>query len=161
MRYSLVTVLLMWVAFAANALQVVSDTGNTVPAYQYMLPPVAVPTLPPVKTMTLASLQTPAPNAFTTGVVTRHRLRNRHLAMLNLFIIGDDALSRRWLRANAKTLAHYHAIGVVDSLAQGDTLATLQSLTALPLVVASLNGLDTLIGTVHYPVLVANGWVVQ
>ena len=158
---SLVAIFIFCVSQQSVALSVVYDNGNTVPAYRYVPAPLVSPPLPTVKPLTLAALDIPPSNPFTVGVVHQHRLANAALKNGRLFIIGDNAISRTWLQANAKTLLLYHAIGIIAMLQPGDTVGMLQALTPLPLIVANLNGLQNTIGTTHYPVMIANGWVVQ
>lgn len=72
-----------------------------------------------------------------------------------LFLIGDDARSRAWLRARIDSLRKLHAIGFVVNVDSLDTLSSLRRLApGLTLAPASGDELAQRLELHHYPVLI-------
>ncbi|WP_416777258.1 integrating conjugative element protein [Xenorhabdus budapestensis] len=93
-----------------------------------------------------------------TPELTPGKVVNRSLQLPGigaLFLIGDDADSRRWLSQHAARLAQLHAVGLVVNVSE---MAGLQSLRALApdvlLSPASGSELARRLQLRHYPVLI-------
>ena len=72
-----------------------------------------------------------------------------------MFLVGDDAQSRTWLRTHAENLRTLHAVGLVVNVASSEALASLRALVpGLTLVPASGDDLAQRLKLQHYPVLV-------
>jgi integrating conjugative element protein (TIGR03765 family) len=72
-----------------------------------------------------------------------------------LFLIGDDAQSRAWLRTRIDTLRTLRAAGFVVNVDSLDALAALRQLASgLTLTAASGDDLAQRLGLHHYPVLI-------
>ena len=103
----------------------------------------------------------PPPNEFIPGQVTMHQLSTHPLGVMPMFIVGDDAYSKRWLRANSATLKTIHAMGIIAHADSSTDMKTLEAIAGVKLVPANLNGLSRVIQTQHYPLLIYKGWVLQ
>lgn len=72
-----------------------------------------------------------------------------------LFLIGDDELSRKWLKARGDDLRELHAVGLVVNVEQHEALEGLRQLAYdLQLAPASADQLAEMLGLTHYPVLI-------
>ncbi|MDP1020065.1 integrating conjugative element protein, partial [Klebsiella pneumoniae] len=63
-----------------------------------------------------------------------------------LFLFGDDALSREWLKANAGALAEPHAAGMIVNVTDMDTVRELREL-----VTAESSAIAICIGFILFP----------
>lgn len=74
-----------------------------------------------------------------------------------LFLVGDDALSRAWLKAHADALAERHAAGMIVSVESIDAVQELRELApGVPLAPASGSALARRLQLQHYPVLITD-----
>lgn len=72
-----------------------------------------------------------------------------------MFLIGDDARSRVWLREHLSKLRALQAVGFVVQVESEDALQSLRRLAPdLKLVPASGDDLAQRLGLHHYPVLI-------
>jgi len=72
-----------------------------------------------------------------------------------LFLIGDDARSRTWLRARIESLRTLRAVGFVVNVDSPDALASLRQLASgVTLVPASGDDLAQRLKLNHYPALI-------
>jgi len=72
-----------------------------------------------------------------------------------LFLVGDDDLSREWLRSRGDVLRELHAVGLVVNVAKPDSLEGLRRLAnGLEMAPASADQLAELLQLSHYPVLI-------
>ena len=79
-----------------------------------------------------------------------------------LFLIGDDALSREWLKANAGALAEQHAAGMIVNVTDMDTVRELRELApGVSLAPASGSELARRLQIEHYPVLITDTGLTQ
>jgi len=87
------------------------------------------------------------------GTVERRTIQAPGLPAL--FIIGDDAFSRRWLRQHADRLKTLDAVGLVISVQSAANLRALRALAPkLHLVPTSGDDLARRLGLHHYPALI-------
>jgi len=95
--------------------------------------------------------------------VVSHRLSPGHVIARHLhapgltpmFLVGDDAPSRAWLRTHAEKLRALHAVGLVVNVASTDALASLRALVpGLTVAPASGDDLAQRLRLEHYPVLI-------
>lgn len=94
------------------------------------------------------------------GHVTRHAIAFPGLSS-PIFIIGDDAVSRQWLKKHAEQLRKIHALGFITNINNPDTLQQLQRTYDVPLLPADVDDLLALLGTDHYPLVLHEGIVWQ
>lgn len=79
-----------------------------------------------------------------------------------LFIIGDDDVSRSWLRHNAQRLSARGAVGLVVNVDSQDALDGLRGLApGMTLAPASGSDLARRLQLTHYPVLITDGGLTQ
>jgi integrating conjugative element protein (TIGR03765 family) len=89
----------------------------------------------------------------TPGRVTRRVIAAPGLELLCL--IGDDPLSRSWLKAHLATLQQLHAVGLIVEARSYAAVRTLRALTpGLVLVPASGDDIARRLDLHHYPVLI-------
>lgn len=89
----------------------------------------------------------------TPGRVTRHVIAAPGLQPLCL--IGDDPMSRAWLKAHLATLQQLHAVGLIVEVRSYAAVQTLRALTpGLMLVPASGDEIARRLALHHYPVLI-------
>ncbi|ACO77653.1 hypothetical protein AvCA_14370 [Azotobacter vinelandii CA] len=82
--------------------------------------------------------------------------------MRPVFLVGDDSLSRSWLRAKRDRLRRLNALGLVVNVASPAGLAELRGLAeGLSLIPVSGDDLAALLGFAHYPVLVTSTYIEQ
>jgi integrating conjugative element protein (TIGR03765 family) len=153
-------------AFAGgHKLIVVKDAGgvSALPYYRAinLLPspgdaaPVQLPALAPLPTHRYREADfLPVHSArLTPGRVTRRVLAAPGLEPLCL--IGDDPLSRSWLKTHLATLQQLHAVGLIVEARSYAAVQTLRALTpGLVLVPASGNDIARRLDLHHYPVLI-------
>jgi integrating conjugative element protein (TIGR03765 family) len=98
-------------------------------------------------------------------VLTPGNVANRTFkqpAMKALFLIGDDARSRAWLREHIERLQTLHAVGFVVNVETGKGLSELRRLAPhLTLTPASGDDLARRLKLRHYPVLITAEGVEQ
>lgn len=79
-----------------------------------------------------------------------------------LFLIGDDDLSREWLKANAGALAEQHAAGMIVNVTDMDAVRELRELApGVSLAPASGSELARRLQIAHYPVLITDTGLTQ
>lgn len=79
-----------------------------------------------------------------------------------VFLVGDDSLSRSWLRLQRDKLRRLNALGLVVNVASPAGLAELRQLAeGLQLIPVTGDDLATLLGFSHYPVLVTSSFLEQ
>ena len=79
-----------------------------------------------------------------------------------LFLIGDDDLSREWLKANAGALAEQHAAGMIVNVTDMDAMRELRELApGVSLAPASGSELARRLQIAHYPVLITDTGLTQ
>lgn len=153
-------------AFAAgHKLIVVKDAGgvSALPYYQAinLLPSpndaasIHVPALPPLPTRRYREADfLPVHSArLTPGRVTRRVIAAPGLQPLCL--IGDDPLSRSWLKAHLPTLQQLHAVGLIVEVRSYAAVRALRALApGLVLVPASGDDIARRLDLHHYPVLI-------
>ncbi|KGM78205.1 hypothetical protein EL79_2745 [Escherichia coli] len=77
-----------------------------------------------------------------------------------LFLVGDDALSRQWLQANAAALRERQAVGMVVSVADENSLRTLRELASgVMMVPSSGSALARRLQLNHWPVLITDSGI--
>jgi integrating conjugative element protein (TIGR03765 family) len=72
----------------------------------------------------------------------------------SLFILGGDEFSYQWLKAHAKELEEFKAIGFVTNIESSNHLHALQALTQMPLLPANVDDLMIVLHENHYPFIV-------
>ncbi|EMR0521694.1 integrating conjugative element protein [Klebsiella pneumoniae] len=79
-----------------------------------------------------------------------------------LFLVGDDALSREWLKANAGALAEQHAAGMIVNVTDMTAVRELRELApGVSLAPASGSELARRLQIAHYPVLITDTGLTQ
>lgn len=79
-----------------------------------------------------------------------------------VFLIGDDSLSRSWLKLRRARLKRLNALGLVVKLTSSQQLEALRQLgQGLQMIPASGNDLAVLLNLRHYPVLITATYVEQ
>ncbi|EBT5341724.1 integrating conjugative element protein [Citrobacter freundii] len=79
-----------------------------------------------------------------------------------LFLVGDDALSRDWLKANAGELAEQHAAGMIVNVTDMAAVRELRELApGVSLAPASGSELARRLQIAHYPVLITDTGLTQ
>lgn len=79
-----------------------------------------------------------------------------------LFLVGDDALSRDWLKANAGALAEQHAAGMIVNVTDMAAVLELRELApGVSLAPASGSELARRLQIAHYPVLITDTGLTQ
>ncbi len=136
-RYVMTAVwpLLLCASQAGAELRVIADLGGSDASVFYEAinrqdgsstpPPVTAP-LPAQGETLVLPVTTPE---MTPGEVTPRPLQLPGIGAL--FLVGDDALSRQWLKANAAALRERQAVGMVVSVADENSLKTLRELAQL------------------------------
>lgn len=94
------------------------------------------------------------------GSVTKHTMKQNLLSHA-LFVVGDDALSRAWLKTHASQLQKLHAIGFVTNVTTNTALHELIELAGLPLAPVDIDELALLFDAPHYPFVYDAGVVWQ
>ena len=159
------TLSMLWTvtpAFAEPAsLIVVDDKGGTsaLPYYQALkLPqrttkhPIKIPQ-PPTKPFSEADMLPVQSTRLTPGVV--HRRSIEAPGLMPFFLVGDDDLSRAWLREREPFLRQLNAVGLVVNVSAIDALTALrQQVPNLSLAPVSGDDLAERLGLRHYPVLI-------
>lgn len=102
----------------------------------------------------------PVSSRISAGAVTTHTMKQNLLSHA-LFVVGDDAISRAWLKTHASQLQKLHAIGFVTNVATSTALHELIELAGLPLAPVDIDELALLFDAPHYPFVYDAGVVWQ
>lgn len=102
----------------------------------------------------------PVQSKATVGQISRHHVAFAEFSNA-LFIIGDDQVSKRWLKEHTDVLRKLHALGFITNIKNPETLNTLQTTSGLPLLPANVDDLMEILGTSHYPLMLNEGVVWQ
>jgi integrating conjugative element protein (TIGR03765 family) len=102
----------------------------------------------------------PVKSRITAGKVLSHGQANNPIAEA-LFVVGDDALSRAWLKKHAAQLQAIHAIGFVTNIEKTSSLTELSALAGLPLQPVDIDALADALGVNHYPFASESGAIWQ
>lgn len=98
-------------------------------------------------------------SSFTAGSVQSHAIQLDGLEQ-PLFVMGDDAFSIQWFKGNEDKLKRLHAVGIIVNVDQHQ-LNRLQENTSLPLIAASVDGLEFFVPEQHYPFIITSQRVEQ
>lgn len=90
------------------------------------------------------------------GKVDRRKLSLNNFTN-SVFIIGDDSVSRQWLREHSEELEAANALGFVANITESESLQALQQLTKAPLLPANVDDLMTIFQECHYPLAFIQG----
>ena len=113
-----------------------------------------------LKLQEMIDLRLPAKSTAFAGLVTQHKIDFAGFSY-SIFIIGDDALSRKWLREHAEILKKIQAIGFVTNIQTHEAYEALQELAGVPLLPANVDDLLGVLKTDHYPLIAHHGDVWQ
>jgi len=102
----------------------------------------------------------PVKSSIQAGSLSRRVIQNPGFSY-PLFIVGDDARSREWLKEHADYLKHIQALGLVTNVSSASSLEALETLANMPLAPVNVDDLVTLLAIKHYPVVVEQGVVWQ
>lgn len=106
----------------------------------------------PIAPDTHADFRLPVNSRITPGFVNQHATPGIALSS-PLFVVGDDARSRKWLKKYADKLRNKQALGLVTNINSYEALLELESLSGKPLQPVNVDELAQLLGTSHYPFL--------
>lgn len=139
-------VLLMIVAFNAHCLEVIPLTSvSNEPSMQLNLTsPIGIPAI----------------SKATVGKVSARNI-DKQLLDINVFIIGTDKTSQRWLQQHQNKLQDLQTIGFITNVDNFEIIIQLQQLYQLPLLPVNVDPLMKLINEHHYPVGITGGKVWQ
>ncbi|EBD6544533.1 integrating conjugative element protein [Salmonella enterica] len=164
-RYTLVPVVLtgLLTTSAMAALTVVADLGgeSTAPLFdavnnetnEFTPPRTLTPPSPSASPVTVDEMLPVSTPEMVPGRVENRR--SELTGMAPVFLVGDDALSRRWLEQRRGDLQRLHATGLVVNVTDGTALRDLQALApGLTLLPASASDIARRLGLTHYPVLI-------
>lgn len=98
----------------------------------------------------------PARSIATVGKVAKRKLELVNFSY-SIFIIGDDALSRQWLKDHAQELEEKNALGFITNIDSQSNLQELQQLVKAPLLPANVDDLLALFKESHYPLMFHGG----
>ena len=98
----------------------------------------------------------PARSLATTGKVIKRKLELINFSY-SIFIIGDDAPSRKWLKDHAQEIEEKNALGFVTNIESKSNLQKLQQLVKAPLLPANVDDLLALFKENHYPLMFHEG----
>ena len=156
---------------ATPPLTVVEDRGgaSALPYYEALdlqpratsqpLLAIVIPEAPSVAVDETAML--PVRSARLTPGTVAHRVIEA-AGLQPLFLVGDDAVSRAWLRQHADALRERNAWGLVVNVETGQALAQLRALApGLSLSPVSADELAERLGLRHYPVLITSTGIEQ
>lgn len=102
----------------------------------------------------------PAMSQATFGKITKHKIELTNFTY-SIFIIGDDVLSRQWLKEHCKELEEKNALGFITNIKSSSSLQELQELTKAPLLPANVDDLLALFKESHYPLIFHEGEIWQ
>lgn len=112
----------------------------------------------------LNKLLFPVTSKFTVGDVKKHRIRgetNTETTDLSFYVAGDDTRSINWLKTNAAYLKKIRALGFLTNVQSKDRVLAIENTTGLNFMTVSLDSLENIVKTTHYPFLLYKGWVMQ
>lgn len=113
-----------------------------------------------VNTINTNSMMLPSPQTeFTPGEIKAYQSKANFPGAF--FLIGGDKASIRWVLHNKNTIKSLHAQGFIIDVDSIDQIKFAEGLTDLNLTPINVNGLSSVLGTNHYPLLYNNGWVSQ
>lgn len=98
----------------------------------------------------------PAISKATVGKVSKHKVELANFSY-SLFIIGDDPLSRLWLKNHRQELENKNALGFITNIDNSSHLQELQQWTKAPLLPANVDDLLALLKESHYPLIFHEG----
>lgn len=98
----------------------------------------------------------PVVSKATTGKVDRRKLILTNFTN-SVFVIGDDPLSRQWIKEHSEELEAANALGFVANITESEQLQVLQHLTKAPLLLANVDDLMTIFQETHYPLAFIKG----
>lgn len=178
MRWVLITLTVILFSFcieiSANAsLIVIKDTGQTISSAPY-LKNITIPDEKTIMTaiynqkdklknhpIQISKLLYPSKSSFTQGQFKKHRVIAKHFSSTPIFVVGSDDISIKWAHQNAAYLKKIHAFGMITNVDDADQTKFVEQKTGLKLIPTNLDGLQKILGTDHYPLLVYKGWVLQ
>ncbi|MFC7782831.1 integrating conjugative element protein [Legionella taurinensis] len=102
----------------------------------------------------------PATSKATAGKVLKRKLELVNFSY-SIFIIGDDAASREWLKDHAQELEKINALGFITNIDSSSSLQELQELTKAPLLPANVDDLLAIFNESHYPLIFHEGEIWQ
>ena len=108
----------------------------------------------------VSGFQFPIKSSFTSGIVKPHKISSPPFPY-PIFVIGSDETSINWAQQNAAKLKALHAIGIITNVNSDKEFEHVKEDISLPLIPASIDGLQELVKTSHYPFLLINGEVIQ
>lgn len=148
---------------AAYALTTIYDSGDTLAITKYHPKPIERAATHKPKSSDLNKLKTypiNSPSLSPGKVALRHHSLG-HLS-IPIFMIGDDAQSKRWLQQRAPQLKQLQAMGIVVNVESDAHMRQLQSIApALYMIAASAEDIAEKINLRHYPVLISNQGIEQ
>lgn len=107
----------------------------------------------PTKSISEADMLPVRSRRLSPGLVNRRALEAPGL--MPFFVVGDDELSRRWLREREPGLRQLNAVGLVVNVTSAEALATLRQLVpGLSLAPVSGDDLAERLTLRHYPALI-------
>lgn len=144
---------------------IVEDRGgvSALPYYQALdLPPMGTPIAPPAHIEVPEAPSQPFSEAdmlpVKSALLSPGRVERRSIqapGLQPIFLVGDDELSRTWLRQRAASLLALNAIGLVVNVDTAQGLARLRDLApGLTLSPVSGDDLAQRLGVRHYPTLI-------
>ena len=102
----------------------------------------------------------PVTSRITPGTVHTHFIKNSAFPQ-SLFVVGDDPLSRTWLKTHALRLQQIKALGFVTNVTTSKALHELSELAGRPLQPVVVDELALLLNVNHYPLAFNLGVVWQ
>ncbi len=156
------------VSFASAELTVIFDNGQARPLSDFLGPPDSVqpdkvPSYSQKPQLGAADVQSLLPirsAGLTPGKLTA---RAHHVPFARaFFLIGSDALSKRWLKQHRKALEQMGAVGLlVEATSLEDLRAIAELADGLPITPASGSDIAKAIGISHYPAGISGGRIWQ
>lgn len=98
----------------------------------------------------------PATSKATVGTVSKRKLELVNFSYC-MFIVGDDAVSHKWLKDHTRELEEKNALGFITNVDSSYNLQELQHLTKAPLLPANVDDLMAIFKESHYPLLFCEG----
>ncbi len=102
----------------------------------------------------------PAISKASTGKVLKRKIELVNFSY-SIFIIGDDAVSRQWLKDHTQELEEKNALGFITNINSSSNLQELQQLTKAPLLPANVDDLLAIFKESHYPLIFHEGEIWQ
>jgi len=98
----------------------------------------------------------PAVSKASVGKISKRKLELVNFSY-SIFIIGDDAFSRQWLKDHTQELEKMNALGFITNIDNSSHLQELQKLIKAPLLPANVDDLLALLKESHYPLIFHEG----